>query len=123
MSTLTISRGKVVDVDSGEIRERDIHVADGVVVDALEAPAGTSVDARGAYVAPGFIDLHTHVFSHPLFETSRLQADRIGVDARPAKSEAHSEAKSKLTSASSASEATSAIRSATGATFAMTKRR
>ena len=80
MSTLTISRGKVVDVDSGEIRERDIHVADGVVVDALEAPAGTSVDARGAYVAPGFIDLHTHVFSHPLFETSRLQADRIGVE-------------------------------------------
>ena len=80
MTTLTISRGKVIDVDSGEIAEQDLHVADGFVVDALDAPAQKVIDARGAFVAPGFIDLHTHVFSHPLFETSRLEADRIGVE-------------------------------------------
>ena len=80
MTTLTISRGKVIDVDSGEIAEQDLHVADGFIVDALDAPAQKVLDARGAFVAPGFIDLHTHVFSHPLFETSRLEADRIGVE-------------------------------------------
>ncbi|GIS97593.1 MAG: hypothetical protein CM1200mP24_08770 [Gammaproteobacteria bacterium] len=26
-----------------------------------------------------FIDLHTHVFNHPLFRHGRLAADRIGV--------------------------------------------
>lgn len=80
MTTLTIARGKVIDVDSGKIAEQDLHVADGFVVDALDAPPQKILDARGAFVAPGFIDLHTHVFSHPLFETSRLEADRIGVE-------------------------------------------
>ena len=79
VTTLTIANGQVIDVESGEIAERDVHVANGLVVDAVDAPAATRIDARGAYVAPGFIDLHTHVFSHPLFETSRLEADRIGV--------------------------------------------
>ena len=80
MTTLTIANGRVIDVESGEIDERDVHVADGLIVAALEAAADTRIDARGAFVAPGFIDLHTHVFSHPLFETSRLEADRIGVE-------------------------------------------
>ena len=80
MTTLTIANARVIDVESGEIAERDVHVADGLVVDAVEGPADTRIDARGAFVAPGFIDLHTHVFSHPLFETSRLEADRIGVE-------------------------------------------
>lgn len=79
VTTLTIANGQVIDVESGEIAERDVHVANGLVVDAVDAPATTRIDARGAYVAPGFIDLHTHVFSHPLFETSRLEADLIGV--------------------------------------------
>ena len=80
MTTLTIANGRVIDVESGEIAERDVHVADGLVVDAVDAPAAMRIDARRAFVAPGFIDLHTHVFSHPLFETSRLEADRIGIE-------------------------------------------
>ena len=79
MTTLTISGGSLIDVDAGTVSERDLHIADGVVVDALPDPADQVVDAAGAYVAPGFIDLHTHVFSHPLFTTARLDADRIGV--------------------------------------------
>lgn len=78
MSTLTLAGGRIVDVDSGEVAPGEVHIADGVVVDRLQR-ADRVVDVEGAYVAPGFIDLHTHVFSHPLFQTGRLEADRIGV--------------------------------------------
>ncbi len=78
MTTLTITGGKRIDVDAGTISDDDLHIADGLVVDALDAPADRVVDVDGAFVAPGFIDLHTHVFSHPLFATARLEADRIG---------------------------------------------
>ena len=78
MTTLTITGGQRMDVDAGTICEDDLHIADGVVVEALDRPADRVVNVRGAFVAPGFIDLHTHVFSHPLFGTTRLEADRIG---------------------------------------------
>jgi dihydroorotase len=48
-------------------------------LDAAPHAGATVVDATGGYVAPGFIDSHTHIFSHPLFKTSRVTADRIGV--------------------------------------------
>ena len=79
MTTLTIANGKLIDVDSGEINDAEVHIDDGVIVDALDTAADRTIDAGGAFVAPGFIDLHTHVFSHPLFATSRLESDRIGV--------------------------------------------
>ena len=78
MTTLTITGGRRIDVEAGTTRDGDLHIADGVVVEALDHPADRVVDAAGAFVAPGFIDLHTHVFSHPLFTSSRLEADRIG---------------------------------------------
>ena len=79
MTTLTLRGGQVFDVDAGTVATADVHVDDGIVVDVLAEEADRVVDVGGAYVAPGFIDLHTHVFSHPLFDTSRLEADRIGV--------------------------------------------
>ena len=79
MTTLTIGGGRVIDVEGGTIRPGDIHVADGIVVDALAGKPDRTIDAAGAFVAPGFIDLHTHVFRHPLFDAGRLEADRIGV--------------------------------------------
>lgn len=79
MATLKLTGGQVFDVEAGTVSGADVHVEDGIVVDALAGEADVVVDVGGAYVAPGFIDLHTHVFSHPLFDTSRLEADRIGV--------------------------------------------
>ncbi|MXY51011.1 MAG: amidohydrolase/deacetylase family metallohydrolase [Gammaproteobacteria bacterium] len=78
MTTLTITGGKRFDVAAGTTCEGDLHIADDVVVETLDRPADRVVNVRGAFVAPGFIDLHTHVFSHPLFATPRLDADRIG---------------------------------------------
>ena len=79
MTALTIANGRLIDVDAGTIDLVDVHVDNGVIVETLPGKADRIVDAGGAYVAPGFIDLHTHVFSHPLFATPRLEADRIGV--------------------------------------------
>jgi dihydroorotase len=81
MNTL-IRGGRIYDADANAFVAGDVLLADGRVaaVGRAAAPARTTVvDATGAYVAPGFIDSHVHVFSHPLFRHTRLAADRIGV--------------------------------------------
>ena len=75
--------GRLVDPASGALRAVDVLIRDGRIA-AIDAglqtpPESTELQLDGALLAPGFIDLHTHVFSHPLFRNSRLQADRIGV--------------------------------------------
>jgi dihydroorotase len=78
MTGYTIRGGRVVDSVDGPWTVRDLHVSTSGLVDS--APDGAElIDAKDCYVAPGFVDLHTHVFSHRLFAHSRLQADRIGV--------------------------------------------
>jgi dihydroorotase len=79
LTRIAIENGQVIDPECGTIEARTVAVEDGRIVEALSGPADETVDARGAYVAPGFVDLHTHVFSHDLFDHSRLEADRIGV--------------------------------------------
>lgn len=61
---LLIRNGAVLDGAGTPARIADVGVASGVI-SALgsipaEARAGTTVDARGLTVAPGFIDIHTH---------------------------------------------------------------
>lgn len=63
---LLITNGYVVDPTQGVNGGRDIFIEDGRVVGLLksggEAPEGAEVfDATGLIVAPGFIDLHTHL--------------------------------------------------------------
>ena len=79
MQRLAITGGRVLDPESGTDTVRDLVLEEGVLSD--EAPTGdeTVVDASGCWVCPGFIDLHTHIFNHPLFGKSRVPADRIGV--------------------------------------------
>ncbi len=63
---LLIANGYVVDPTQGINGGRDILIEDGRVVSLLksgeQAPEGAEVfDATGLVVAPGFIDLHTHL--------------------------------------------------------------
>jgi N-acyl-D-aspartate/D-glutamate deacylase len=60
---LLVRGGTVVDGTGAPARAADVRIRDGVVVEMAPglAPDGeVVVDAGGAYVAPGFIDCHTH---------------------------------------------------------------
>lgn len=80
--TILIKGGKVFDHATSEFERADILIDDDIVLQIghVEAEADQTLDATGLYVAPGFIDLHCHIFDHPLFQTGRLKADRIGVN-------------------------------------------
>ena len=62
MSGLTIRGGRVIDPARGIDAVTDVHVEDGRIVDAPAGGART-IDAAGMIVAPGLIDLHTHVYA------------------------------------------------------------
>lgn len=59
---LVIHGGRVMDPESGLDAVRDVGIQGGRVVDVSATPleAGTTIDASGLVVAPGFIDLHYH---------------------------------------------------------------
>ncbi len=81
MTELVVRGGTVV--DAGGSRRADVAVADGVVVevgDSLEVPAGAKVlEADGCLVAPGLVDLHTH-----LRQPGREEAETVESGARAA---------------------------------------
>src|SRR5262245_21233015 len=84
MPTTLIRGGQLYDVKAHRFAAGDLLIEDGKItalgeIDAAKARSAAVVDASGAYVSAGFIDSHTHIFAHPLFKTSRLNADRIGV--------------------------------------------
>jgi N-acyl-D-glutamate deacylase len=68
-----ITRGRVVDPDSGTDAIRDVGITDGRIaaVSAGELSGRRTFDAAGLVVAPGFIDLHSHTQSIP---GDRMQA-------------------------------------------------
>ncbi|HVM02627.1 MAG TPA: amidohydrolase family protein, partial [Acidimicrobiales bacterium] len=75
-------RGGTV-VDATGSRRADVLVRDGVVAavaEGVDVPAGAVVlDAGGALVAPGLVDLHTH-----LREPGREEAETVETGARAA---------------------------------------
>jgi dihydroorotase len=76
-------RGGTV-VDAGGQRRADVLVVDGTIVavgaDLGELPSGTTtLDASGAFVAPGLVDLHTH-----MREPGREEAETVETAARAA---------------------------------------
>ena len=79
MSTLQITNGRVIDIETGNITKKTLYIKDGKFAQGKVGPADQTLDVADAFLAPGFIDLHTHVFNHPLFRHGRLAADRIGV--------------------------------------------
>ena len=73
--------GHVADPEAGRTHKADIAVSQGRIVliapDIDSTEAITTVDASGTIVCPGFIDLHTHVFTGQ--GPTRVEADKIGV--------------------------------------------
>lgn len=60
---LVIKNGKVVNVFSGKIIEKDIAVCDGMIAGVGDYRGKKELDAEGRYVLPGLIDAHIHVES------------------------------------------------------------
>jgi dihydroorotase len=64
MARICIRGGHVLDPATGRDEPSDVLLEDGVVAavgPGLEARGAESVDASGCWVAPGFVDLHTHL--------------------------------------------------------------
>jgi N-acyl-D-amino-acid deacylase len=59
---LVVRAGTVVDGTGSPGRTADVAITDGVVTEVgrVDGPAHRSIDADGALVTPGFVDIHTH---------------------------------------------------------------
>lgn len=76
-----IQNGFVIDPEKSGIEQKEIGIIDGKLADSKDVLAqGTNIeyiDAEGAYIAPGFIDLHVHVFKDAT--TLGIAADLVGI--------------------------------------------
>src|SRR3954454_7385460 len=74
MLDLVIRRGTLIDGTGAPRRTADVGVAGGkvVAVGKIDEQAERTVDADGALVAPGFVDIHTHYDGQATWD-SRLQ--------------------------------------------------
>ncbi len=84
MTSTLLRGGTVIGPGVGATRPGDLLIRNGSIVALGDVPAERArgaevIDATGCYVAPGFIDIHTHVFNDPEFGSTRLPADRVGV--------------------------------------------
>lgn len=59
---LIIAGGLVVDGTGSEPRPADVAIRDGLIVEvgSVSGPARETLDAKGAIVTPGFVDIHGH---------------------------------------------------------------
>lgn len=62
MHDLVIRAGRVVDGTGEAARTADVAITDGVVTEVgrVDGRAAREIDADGALVTPGFVDIHTH---------------------------------------------------------------
>lgn len=70
MGRLLIRGGRVIDPSQGIDRVGDVAIEDGRIAalgQGLASPGGEVLDAHGAIVAPGFLDIHVHL-REPGFE-------------------------------------------------------
>src|SRR6516164_8549704 len=101
MHDLVIKGGTVVDGTGSPARTADVAITGGVVteVGAVDGRARETIDADGALVTPGFVDVHTHfdgqVTWDPLLTPScwhgvtTIVMGNCGVGFAPAKPEKH----------------------------------
>lgn len=62
---LVIKNGKIIDVFNAEIIEGDVAIADGYIagIGGTSYSGRKTIDAKGRYVSPAFIDGHVHIES------------------------------------------------------------
>ncbi len=107
MHDLLIRDALVVDGSGAEPRRADVAVSDGVVTEvadrshggSLHGPARRTVDAEGAVLTPGFVDLHTHFDGQATWDpdlapsvlhgVTTIAMGNCGVGFAPAASERH----------------------------------
>ncbi|MGG3562263.1 adenine deaminase [Neobacillus rhizosphaerae] len=58
-----IKNGKIIDVFNGEIFEADIAIVDGYFAGIGQYEGNHTIDAKGSYISPAFIDGHVHIES------------------------------------------------------------
>jgi adenine deaminase len=75
---LLITGGKIVDIVTGRIRDADIGIV-GQLIASVHAPrarldATETLDAAGAFISPGLIDMHMHIESSMVTPAAYAQA-------------------------------------------------
>lgn len=78
---LKISGGTLVDGSGGPARRGDVAIKDGTIVQVGDCPgsAARTIDAEGAIVTPGFVDLHCHYDGQISWDDSLLPSSAHGV--------------------------------------------
>lgn len=60
MTSYTLTGGRVVDPVSGTEAVADVHIEDGKIA-AKSSSDATRIDCKGLVIAPGLVDMHTHL--------------------------------------------------------------
>ncbi|HET9629514.1 MAG TPA: amidohydrolase family protein [Novosphingobium sp.] len=78
---LVIRGGSVVDGRGGEPFAADVAIAGGVIVEVgkVAGSGRQEIDAKGAFVTPGFVDVHTHYDGQITWENTLLPSSNHGV--------------------------------------------
>ncbi|WP_042221906.1 amidohydrolase/deacetylase family metallohydrolase [Oceanobacillus manasiensis] len=79
MEDLLLVNGIIIDPDNSKRKNGVIGIQKGKFVDPsqIETDSAEIVDLKGAFVAPGFIDIHVHVFENSTF--LGVKADDVGI--------------------------------------------
>ncbi|MFC0272622.1 amidohydrolase/deacetylase family metallohydrolase [Metabacillus herbersteinensis] len=80
--SIIIQDGLVIDPETATIEKKDVGILNGVFapIEEVRNLAGDMIkyiDASGYYIAPGFIDLHAHIFKE--YTDLGIEADLVGV--------------------------------------------
>src|SRR5436309_4542244 len=81
MFDVVIAGGTFFDGTGAPPRRADVAILDGKIAAVGEGPvaAARTVDARGAWVTPGFLDVHTHYDAELLAAPALSESIRHGV--------------------------------------------
>src|SRR6476619_5281625 len=79
---LVIHGGRVVDPETGLDAVREVGISGGRIAAVTTAPlaGAATIDASGLVVAPGFIDLHTHVSAAANYRLAAQQGVTSALD-------------------------------------------